>query len=71
MLRRAATFFYALFVVVGTVVVFADDGSPTWKLREREEISDACNNVAIGFTFVPRQDAMYVGFYSYDHTMTI
>ncbi|MBR5758087.1 MAG: BNR repeat-containing protein [Thermoguttaceae bacterium] len=71
MLRIAATFFYALFVVVGTVVVFADDGSPTWKLREREEISDACNNVAIGFTFVPRQDAMYVGFYSYDHTMTI
>ena len=73
---------FVLDVLVGAVFILgvfcqsvsslaADDNSPVWKLRERENISDVWNGVSVGFKFVPRSDAVYVAFYSYDRSMTI
>ncbi len=62
--------------VVLTLSVFSnafsqEETQPIWKLRERENISDVWNGATVGFAFLKRPDAMYVGFYSYDRTMTI
>lgn len=71
MLRKLFAAFSALLVFIGAAAWAQDETTPTWKLREREDISDVWNGVTVGFAFVPRQDAMYVGFYSYDRSMTI
>ena len=49
----------------------ADDVKPLWKLVEREDVSDVWNGVTVGFKFLARPDAVYVGFYAYDRTLTI
>ncbi len=54
-----------------TSAVAANEPTPRWKLVEREDVSDVWNGVTVGFKFLARPDAVYVGFYSYDQTMTI
>lgn len=44
---------------------------PIWRLRQVEEISDVWNGVTVGFAFLVRPDAVYVGYYTYDRSMTI
>lgn len=74
-MRIFARFLIMAFVLTsfacGTFTFSADDLLPKWKLREREDISDVWNGITVGFAFLKRSDAMYVGFYSYDRTMTI
>lgn len=57
--------------VVSTSTVAADELTPQWKLVEREDVSDVWNGVTVGFKFLARPDAVYVGFYAYDRTLTI
>ena len=57
--------------VASTTAVAADEPAPRWKLVEREDVSDVWNGVTVGFKFLTRPDAVYVGFYAYDRTLTI
>ncbi|MGI6400685.1 MAG: BNR repeat-containing protein [Thermoguttaceae bacterium] len=52
-------------------VLFGSESEPVWTLVEREDISDVWNGVTVSFKFLPRADAVYIAFYSYDQTMTI
>ena len=57
-------------LLIGATAAYAEQ-TPEWSLREREDISDVWNGVSVGFAFLARPDAVYIGFYSYDQTMTV
>lgn len=66
--------FLASFTYGAPVVSVADDDSgpqPQWRLVAREELGEVWNGATVGFKFLPRPDAVYVGFYAGDHSMTI
>ena len=59
MLRKLFAAFSALLVFIGAAAWAQDETTPTWKLREREDISDVWNRVTLGL-LVPRRAIMLV-----------